>query len=315
MEISYHYCLSPSVYACGGRCNDCSSHPQKPKELHVLVGVTASVATIKLAELVNYLCSNPCVVEVAVMATEKSEKFFDAEEIKSIGEKHDKPEVKIWRDSDEWEMWNERGDPVLHIDLGKWADALILAPLDANTLAKISHGICDNLLTCVLRAWDTKSKKPVIFCPAMNTKMWNHPLTKIQIQSLQTFGYTCVQPIQKTLMCGDTGMGAMATVDTIVKTLIDTIEDQSGSGSHSNSSNSDSGVAYLQFCNNDNQYRCQQHQHNHAQNCSRCNTMRQCQQHQQQGNHKYIYSNPMNSSRDMNWEVISFQQHNRSGTM
>lgn len=59
----------------------------------------------------------------------------------------------LFTDADEWNSWAKRSDPVIHIDLRNWADILIVAPLDANTLAKIACGISDNLLTCVLRAW------------------------------------------------------------------------------------------------------------------------------------------------------------------
>ncbi|XP_041978851.1 phosphopantothenoylcysteine decarboxylase isoform X2 [Aricia agestis] len=117
-------------------------------------------------------------------------------------------------DSTEWSAWQKRGDPVVHIELGKWADLLVIAPLDANTLAKISQGICDNLVTSTVRAWDLK--KPLLFCPAMNTRMWEHPITSQQIAALKEWGYEEIAPISKTLMCGDTGVGAMAEVSTIV---------------------------------------------------------------------------------------------------
>lgn len=235
------YCMASLSYASCGSGGCCCNPKKVKKNLKVLVGVTASVATIKLPELVDLLCSIPAVNEVAVIPTEKSEKFFKLEDLSSIGSTYEKPDVKIWRDEDEWSMWNGRGDPVLHIDLGKWADAIILAPLDANTLAKIAHGMCDNLLTCVLRAWDLKNVKfkPVFFCPAMNTKMWEHPVTAEQIQILENFGYTCVPPIEKTLMCGDTGVGAMASVDTIVNTFGSHMKDMCCCGASSCAENLD----------------------------------------------------------------------------
>lgn len=67
-------------------------------------------------------------------------------------------DIIIYTDTDEWEMWNERNDPVLHVELRRWADCCLLAPLDANTMGKIANGLCDNLLTCVVRCWDLKVK-------------------------------------------------------------------------------------------------------------------------------------------------------------
>lgn len=80
------------------------------------------------------------------------------------------------------------------------------------------QGLCDNLLTCIIRAWDTS--KPLFFCPAMNTRMYLHPLTASQILQLESWGYKQIPCISKTLMCGDTGIGAMAPVDVIVNDVV-----------------------------------------------------------------------------------------------
>lgn len=114
-----------------------------------------------------------------------------------------------------------RGDPVLHIELRKWADICLIAPLSANTLAKIANGLADNLLTSTLRAWDFS--KPICAAPAMNTYMWNHPVTLPQINLLETWGYTVIYPISKKLVCGDTGVGAMADIDSLERTILDLI--------------------------------------------------------------------------------------------
>ena len=71
-----------------------------------------------------------------------------------------------------------RSDPVLHIDLVKIASITLIAPLSANTLGKIANGLADNLLTCVVRAWNYKTK-PMIVAPAMNTQMFENPITDI----------------------------------------------------------------------------------------------------------------------------------------
>lgn len=62
--------------------------------------------------------------------------------------------VSLAGDEDEWRGWKQVGDPVVHIELRRWADVFVIAPLSANTLAKLANGLCDNLVTCVARAWD-----------------------------------------------------------------------------------------------------------------------------------------------------------------
>ena len=100
----------------------------------------------------------------------------------SVERSRDRP-VRLLRDRDEWPAPGySRGDPVLHIELRNWADLLIVAPLDANTLAKFALGISDNFLTCVFRAWDFA--KPVFLAPAMNTLMWQSPVTLRHLRQL-----------------------------------------------------------------------------------------------------------------------------------
>ncbi|CAG9860149.1 unnamed protein product [Phyllotreta striolata] len=183
----------------------------------ILIGCTGSVATIKLPLLVKHLVDED-------VADDKNIKVCVTNPAKHFLNKEDVDKLNVYTDSDEWQAWSKRGDPVLHIELSKWADVLLIAPLDANTLAKISNGICDNLLTCVVRAWDVS--KPLIFCPAMNTKMFQHPLTSQQINNLKSFGYHEIPVITKELMCGDKGPGAMAEVGTIVEFVKKIVENK-----------------------------------------------------------------------------------------
>lgn len=139
--------------------------------------------------------------QIKVICTKNALHFFDRNELPA--------DVAILTDADEWHLWQKRDDPVLHIELGKWADVMVIAPIDANTLAKMAGGVCDNLLLCTTRAWNFD--KPLFFCPAMNTRMWEHPITSHHIDVLKSWGHIEIECIAKKLMCGDTGLGAMET--------------------------------------------------------------------------------------------------------
>src|SRR3984893_8785617 len=133
----------------------------------VLLGVTGSVAAIYTPELFGEL--RAAGHDVKVVATNAACYFFDP---KTIGT--DRGAVTV--DVDEWPgVQYRRGDPVLHIELRRWAELLLIAPLDANTLAKLALGLGGNCLTCAYRAWDRS--RPVVLAPAMNTLMWEHPAT------------------------------------------------------------------------------------------------------------------------------------------
>ena len=151
----------------------------------------------------------------------------------------------VHQDEDEWiEPWT-RGAEVLHITLRRWAHILVVAPMSANTLAKVVNGMSDNLLTSVIRAWDPLGlidgkKARILVAPAMNTAMWLHPITARHIRVLEeewgvkpvngndtTEGgkdnatnqgwFEVLHPIQKSFACGDVGSGAMMEWKGIVK--------------------------------------------------------------------------------------------------
>nr|WCB86977.1 CPPV166 HAL3 domain protein [Cooks petrelpox virus] len=176
--------------------------------IKILIGITGSVATVKLPNLIKELTRLEN-IELRIVATENAMKFTDQ---KTIG-------IPIYTDKDEWTTWKKIPDPVLHIELRRWADVFIIAPLTANTLAKIANGICDNLLTSIVRAWDIN--KPLIFCPAMNTLMWEHPITEKHIDTLKHMGFIEIECIEKKLACGDVGNGAMAEVTEIYRVVRD----------------------------------------------------------------------------------------------
>lgn len=138
-------------------------------------------------------------------------------------------DVKIWRDEDEWFGFKRMGDPVLHTELRKWADVFLIAPLSANTLSKMANGICDNLLTSLIRTWTPST--PILVAPAMNTFMYIHPITKKHLSMLQEGApYIYVlKPVEKVLVCGDIGMGGMREWSDVVEILVKRINEIRGS--------------------------------------------------------------------------------------
>lgn len=209
---------------------------------NILLGVTGSVAAIRTPELFAALTqSGHC---VKVVATAASLYFFDPHALAGTADPGSGMLAKsVFVDADEWPgrgagQRYHRDDPVLHIELRRWAELLLIAPLDANTLAKLAAGLADNCLTCVWRAWDPA--RPVVLAPAMNTLMWQHPLTGRHLRQLMpdTGGAPLgdedaivnwintsqqqmhvVPPQSKRLACGDVGMGAMAEVSAIVEAV------------------------------------------------------------------------------------------------
>src|SRR5262245_35957724 len=209
---------------------------------NVLLGVTGSVAAILTPAL--YAALKQAGHQVKVVATQAALYFFDpaARDPADRERPQRNPEVVVL-DEDEWPGRDtgrlyRRGDRVLHIELRRWADALVIAPLDANTLAKLANGLSDNCLTCVWRAWDPA--RPVVLAPAMNTFMWEHPLTVRHMRQLagdaapsgldldgviawinaNRPNLRIVAPQSKRLACGDVGVGAMAEVAEIVAHLL-----------------------------------------------------------------------------------------------
>lgn len=201
---------------------------------HLLLAASGSVATIKLPLIVNTL-SRHGNLSIRIIVTKSAENFL-------AGQSSEQPVLQalsnvdnvdgIHTDEDEWDKPWVRGAGILHIELRRWADILVIAPLSANSMAKMTAGIADNLLLSVVRAWDTTGdidgrKKRIIVAPAMNTAMMRHPITRKQIRILEEdWGINeegdgdgwieMLRPIEKTLVCGDSGDGAMREWSEIV---------------------------------------------------------------------------------------------------
>ncbi len=108
----------------------------------IIIGVTGSVASVKLKALIDYLKLNYSdQVEIKVVASNNSLNFFKAQDLEPI---------QVYTDSVEWKEWKKINDPILHVELRNWADVIVLAPLSANSMAKIANGFCDNLLVLLI---------------------------------------------------------------------------------------------------------------------------------------------------------------------
>jgi len=179
---------------------------------HVLLITTGSVASIKAPLIVSELLSYAN-VSVQVVATNPSLEFYKKEDIEKTG-------TTVWTDADEWTGAFKIGEPILHIELRRWADIVLVAPCSANTLSKIAHGLCDNLATSLMRALAPTT--PTFLFPAMNTLMYEHPLTAEHIRTVKdVIKYNVVGPIGKKLACGDVGIGAMTEWKDIVQIVVD----------------------------------------------------------------------------------------------
>jgi len=182
----------------------------------ILLCSSGSVATVKVPKLTVKLIERG--FEVKIVLTKSSLYFFDKCETYNGGDWKQFVELNgkdmIYQNEDEW-VWSCMGDPVLHIELRKWADIILICPASADIMAKIVVGISDDLLLSVIRAWD--QSKPKIICPAMNTLMWNHNITRSNVKSLVEEGWEIIDPISKLLACKDLGVGALADLDDIVE--------------------------------------------------------------------------------------------------
>ncbi|WVQ80731.1 hypothetical protein IAT38_002836 [Cryptococcus sp. DSM 104549] len=194
-----------------------SNRPDQPDGIFRVVLITSgSVASIKIPDIVGALVKSGN-VDVQVVATKASTHFYSKEEIDKsvrqalgIGEDHDGDVgVRVWTDEDEWSDWKKVGEPILHIELRRWVDLVVVAPCSADMLAKIAGGICDNLATSLLRALSPTT--PVVLCPAMNTHMYQHKFTAKHLATVQDeLNYLVSGPQGAgTLACGDEGPGKM----------------------------------------------------------------------------------------------------------
>jgi len=169
----------------------------------ILLGVTGGVSAYKSCYLVSHLIRENCQVEVIM--TDSAQKFVGESSFSALTGK------KVHTD-----IFNApEGVHALHIYLSDWADVIVVAPATANTLAKLSFGLADNLLTATVLA----SRCPVLLAPAMNANMWNNTIVQENIAKLKGAGFSFVGPGAGRLACGTEGSGRMAEPEEIFNAI------------------------------------------------------------------------------------------------
>ena len=169
----------------------------------IILGVTGSIAAYKSASLTRLLVKAGA--EVRVLMTESSRDFITPLTLHTLSRN---PVYSTF-------TLGPQGEWVNHVELGLWADAMIVAPASANTLSHCSNGICESILTAVYLS----ARCPVFFAPAMDVDMWKHPSTQENIQRLRGFGNFIIDPTSGQLASGLIGEGRMAEPEDIVATL------------------------------------------------------------------------------------------------
>ena len=163
------------------------------KGKHIVVGVTAGIAAYKAVELVSRLYKAGA--EVKVVMTRNATKFVSPLVFGEIS-KH-KVAVEMFENVQDWN--------VEHIAYATWADAYVVAPATANMIAKMSHGIADDMLSTQLLA----TTAPVFVCPAMNSNMYAHPTVQENLATLRGRGVHVLEPDSGLLACGVEGKGRL----------------------------------------------------------------------------------------------------------
>lgn len=171
----------------------------------IILGITGSIAAYKAAMLLRLLVKDGA--EVQVVITEAGKEFITPVTLSALS---GKPVISEFFGANDG-TWNS------HVDLGLWGDLMLVAPATASTLAKMAHGIADNMLVTTYMS----AKCPVFIAPAMDLDMFAHPSTQKNLEILQSYGNTIIEPGVGELASGLTGKGRMAEPDEILEIVVD----------------------------------------------------------------------------------------------
>ena len=169
----------------------------------LVLGVTGSIAAYKAAEIVRLVKGQGW--DVHVVMTRAATEFVGQLTFRTLSQ--NPVATDMFETVSSWEP--------RHVSLADTADCLLIAPCTANVLAKLAHGLADDLLTATALA----TRAPVVVAPAMNEKMWEHPATRANVETLKSRGVLLVDVGSGDLACGYQGRGRMASVEEIMSAL------------------------------------------------------------------------------------------------
>ncbi|MGT2771329.1 phosphopantothenoylcysteine decarboxylase [Streptococcus marimammalium] len=168
----------------------------------ITLAVTGSISAYKAADLISTLKKRG--YNIQVLMTEKATHFITPLTLQVLSGN------QVYLDI----MAEDDPRYVNHIELAKQTDLLLIAPASANTIAKLANGLADNIITGTILALPLNV--PKLFAPAMNTKMYENPVTQKNLLTLKEFNFKEISPKSSLLACGDVGKGALADLDTII---------------------------------------------------------------------------------------------------
>jgi len=168
------------------------------------IGITGGIAAYKIADLASKL-KKDADCNVIVIMTEGAQKFISPLTFKTLT--GNEVITSLWSESQEWK--------VQHIDVAQQLDLLVIAPATANFIAKIAHGIADDVLSTIFVA----NTSPVLIVPSMNSNMYKNPVVQDNIKKLNDYGYYIMKPESGDLACGTSGTGRLPEIDSIYNNI------------------------------------------------------------------------------------------------
>ena len=179
----------------------------------IVVGVSGSISIFKVAGWVSTMVQQEALIDVIM--TSASQEFITPLTFEALTSR------PVYT-----HMFSGDDDPMAHINLGRDCDCVVIAPASAQTIARLAHGLADDLLATTVLA----ANAPVIVCPAMNTRMYQHQATQQNLETLRKYGYCVVEPDSGNMACGDQGIGRLVEWERAVEHILRSISPQNLSG-------------------------------------------------------------------------------------